>query len=161
MNKGGIGVGSASIVLVFSVLCLTIFALIAFIVAGNSKALVDAESRLVIGFYETDALAEQILAELSESDTVPPSIQGVEMQVVFDYLLGADVVEFSCPVLYTCPVKERDTCAMQDTCPTHDTGNLLHVRVLFTDDSYQILSWRMGDDSEWLIDDALNVWIDI
>jgi len=43
MGKSGIGVGSASIVLVFAILCLTIFSLITYVVAGNEKALVDAK----------------------------------------------------------------------------------------------------------------------
>ena len=51
MNKSGIGIGSASVVLVFAVLCLTIFALISYTAAINDKALTEVEVRLVKGYY--------------------------------------------------------------------------------------------------------------
>ena len=140
MNKCGIGVGSASIVLVFAVLCLTVFTLITYIVSGNSKALVDAEAKLVVGYYKADALAEQILAELLESDYIPATIQGVEMQIEYDFYLDSNTVYFACPI--------------------GDTEKQLHVHVSIVGNSYSILSWRMGDESEWLIDDGLSVWID-
>ena len=54
MKNGGIGVGSASIVLVFAVLCLTVFSLITLVVAGNDKVLVDAGAKLVTAYYEAD-----------------------------------------------------------------------------------------------------------
>jgi len=74
MNSGGLGVGSASIILIFAVLCLTVFSLITFYVAENDKALVDAKAEAVVDFYEADAEAEKILAEIMSSDEIPDSI---------------------------------------------------------------------------------------
>ena len=137
MGKGGIGVGSASIVLVFAVLCLTIFSLITFVVAGNDKALVDAKVRLVSGYYEADALAEQILMDILAADTIPDSIHGVEIHTMRDEASGADMIYFYC-----------------------DISNIktLYVNLLIREDSFDILSWRMYDTDEWVFDDSINVW---
>jgi len=138
MNKGGIGVGSASIVLVFSVLCLTVFTLITFVVAGNEKALVDAELHLVKSYYEADTLAEQILTEvLSAEDILPGNFHGVDVETYWDGELDADIVRYSCPVT---DIKT------------------LYVELAVRHDSFDILDWRMRDTDEWEFDDSLNVW---
>ena len=140
MNKGGVGVGSASIVLVFSVLCLTVFSLITFVVAGNDKNLVETESRFVLGYYEADALAERVLAELLQSGAIPDSttILGVDVRKDWDMDLWADVVSYSCPLS-----EEKE----------------LFVKLAVFDDSFDILSWRMRDTGEWEMDTNLNVFM--
>jgi len=137
MKKGGIGVGSASIVLVFAVLCLTVFSLIAFVVAGNDKALVDAEARLVVGYYEADALAERVVAGIMESGYVPETMHGVDIAAFWDWDSGAEIAEFFCPI--------------------SEQKSLL-VRLAIYGDTYDVLSWRMFDTDEWTFDDSLNVW---
>ena len=136
-NKGGIGVGSASIVLVFAVLCLTVFSLITYVVASNDKALVDAEARLVTGFYEADALAERVIAEILESGLVPGNVQGVDIESQWDDFLGAELVEF------TCPISEKKA---------------LYVRLAVYENSHDVLSWQMYDTDQWDFNDRLNVW---
>jgi len=137
MGKSGIGVGSASIVLVFAVLCLTIFSLITYVVAGNEKALVDAKVNLVTGYYEADALAEQILHDLLAADTIPDVIRGVEITTMFDEDLGIDITYFFCNIS---DIKS------------------LYVNLVIREDSFDILSWRMYDMDDWVFDDTINVW---
>jgi len=139
MNKSGIGIGSASIVLVFAVLCLTIFALISYTAAANDMALTEVEVRLVKGYYEADTLAEFILAELLAADTIsaPGYIRGVKIATRWDWDLTAEIAEFSCVIS-----DEKE----------------LHVKVAFYGDSYDILSWRMRNTGVWETDDSLPVW---
>jgi hypothetical protein len=137
MNKGGIGVGSASIILVFAVLCLTVFSLITFLVAGNEKALADAEAELVIGYYEADALAEQILAKIVEADDMPDMILGVEISSYWDMWLEEEIVHFLCPMPGT---------------------KALYVKAAVYCEPCGILSWRIIDMEEWVFDDTLDVW---
>jgi len=142
MNKGGgggVGVGSASIVLVFAVLCLSVFSLITLVVSGNSKALVDTEAQLVLGYYEADLLAEQVLAEILESYFIPDNILGVDIDVVWDWEADAEIVQYVCQL----PGREK----------------WLHVRLAIYMDSYEILSWRMWDTSEWEVDESMNIWL--
>ena len=136
-NKGGIGVGSASIVLVFAVLCLTVFTLITFIVANNDKALVDAETSLVTGYYKADTLAEHILADLLKADTLPSKIGDIEINTQWDDELNMETTYFLCPI---------------------SDVKALYVNLAFHYDSFDILSWRMRDIDEWEIDTSINVW---
>ena len=138
MNKSGIGIGSASVVLVFVVLCLTVFALISYTAAGNYKALTDVEAGLVKGYYEADALAERILAELVASDETVGSVLGAEITVGRDLELEAETAEFSCVV---------------------SDKKELYVKAAFYEDCYDILSWRMRDTGTWTTDDGLPVWL--
>ena len=138
MNKGGIGVGSASIVLVFAVLCLAVFSLISYVVASNDKALVDAEAALVVGFFEADALAEKIVAEILDSDVVPESIHGVSIYQEWDFYTDALIFSFSSPI--------SDVIA-------------IFVRISVFADTFEILSWRMYNSSHWEYDASLNVWL--
>ena len=139
MNKGGgIGVGSASIVLVFAVLCLTVFTLITFVVAGNDKALADAEAELVVGYYEADFFAEQILAEIKEAEYPPETVFGVEIGSGWSMDVYADTVYYLCPIT---------------------DSKSLYVELANYGDYYDILSWRMVDTDTWEYDDSLNVWL--
>ena len=140
MNKGGVGVGSASIILVFAVLCLTVFSLITFVVAGNDKVLVESESRFVLGYYDADGLAERVLDELLKTDMgiTPDSILGIDIDSDYDMALGATVYYYSCPVS-----DEKE----------------LYVRLARSYNSYDILSWRMRDTGDWEMDTSLNVFM--
>jgi len=138
MNKSGIGIGSASVVLVFAVLCLTVFALISYTSARNDKALSDVEEQLVIKYYEADTLAECILAELLAADTIPGSVLGVNISARWDTELGARTAEFSC--------------IMSD-------DRELNIKVALRGDSYDILNWKMRNTGTWQIDDSLSVWL--
>jgi hypothetical protein len=138
MNKGGgMGVGSASIVLVFAVLCLTVFSLITFVVANNDKALVETNSRLVVGYYNADAFAERIVAEIAFSDIVPDSIEGIEIKTEWAWYLDGYYAEFSTPIS---DIKS------------------LYVKMAVSGDTYSVLSWLMYNTDEWEFDSGLNVW---
>jgi hypothetical protein len=137
MNRSGIGIGSASVALVFAVLCLTVFALISYTAAANDKALTDVEAGLVKSYYEADAKAEHILAESLAPGAVSGVIRGVEVKKQWDTDLSAETVEFACVV---------------------SAGKELHVKAAFYGDSYDILSWRMRNAGAWVIDEGLPVW---
>ena len=137
MGKGGIGVGSASIVLIFAVLCLTVFSLITFVVAGNDKNLVDAKVSLVTGYYEADALAQQILADILAADTLPEATRGVNINTRWDDELDQETTYFFC---YISDIKA------------------LYVNLTIHEDSFDIHNWHMYDTDEWEFDDSINVW---
>ena len=139
MNKGGggMGVGSASIMLIFAVLCLTVFSLISLSVAESDKTLADTEAELVTQYYIADELAERVLAVILDSDVTPGEILGVTIESEWDMDLFAEVAEYSCP--------------LSDTME-------LSVKVAVGEDSYDILVWKMVNTGDWVIDDTLKVW---
>jgi len=138
MGKGGTGVGSASIVLIFAVLCLTIFTIITYMVSNNERALIDAKAELITGYYEADALAEQILQDLLEADTTPDRLHGVDISTKVNEDLGIETTYFYCKIT---DIKS------------------LYVNLVIRDDSFDILSWRMYAMDEWVFDDTINVWL--
>jgi len=135
MNRGGIG--SASIILVFVVLCLTIFAVISLVPALTDQTLVNAEVKLVKSYFEADTLAEQILAEILLVDETPVNIMGININSFPDEGLLLEIVSFAVPI--------------------SDTQVLSVVAGIDFDD-YHIFVWRMCNISDWEADDSINVW---
>ena len=133
------GVGSASIMLIFAVLCLTVFSLISLSVAETDKSLADTEAELVTEYYEADEAAERILSVIleTEADIVPAEINGVSITTQWDMDLMAEVSEYTCPIS---AIKE------------------LSVKVAVSENSFDILVWKMITTDEWVIDDTINVW---
>ena len=138
MNKGGIGIGSASIVLVFAVLCLTIFSLITLVVGRNSYAIAESEVNLVVGYYEADTLAEYILAEILKAGSTPDAVHGVEIGAGWDSELEMPVASYICPI---------------------SDNKELYVKLAIDGDRVDIISWQMMDVGDWMLDDSLGVWI--
>ena len=135
-------VGSASIILIFSVLCLAIFTAISFVTALTEQNLIEAEVRTVKAYYAADTLAEQILAELLSLgwyDERPEEIMGVEIMVDFD-----DTIWWEERISFVSNISETKE---------------LYVQVLLSEDgSYEILTWRVYGIGEWEADERLNVW---
>ena len=57
-------VGASSLLVIFAVLCLTIFALLSISTVQANGRLSDHAAKAVIGYYEADAQAERVLAKL-------------------------------------------------------------------------------------------------
>lgn len=131
MKKNVTGTGSTLVALVFSVLCLTIFTLISLSAANIDKSLADAEARSVKRYYEADLLAECILAEMLEEDTIPGTLRGI------------DILSEGGKASFVCPISDNKE---------------LYVEIAVFEDSYEILDWRMQDTIEWEADSGLPVW---
>ena len=81
-------VGGSSLLVIFAVLCLTIFALLGLATVQADSRLAEASYRAVQGYYEADVQAEKILAELRMG------------------ILPDDVVKEGNLYKYVCPVSE-------------------------------------------------------
>ena len=83
MNEGmhPPAVGGTSLLVMFAVLCLTVFALLGLSSVQADERLSDAAAEAVCDYYEADCRAEEILAAL-RSGTVP---EGVEQDGTFYY----------------------------------------------------------------------------
>ena len=122
--------GGASLLTVFAVLCLTIFALLSLSTVRADSALGDASAKAVENYYAADARAQEILARLRFGE------KPGEVTVYDD--------------------DGRQICAY--TGPISDTQELrVEVAVRSTDD-YTILRWQTVPTGEWDIDDSLDLW---
>lgn len=79
-------VGGSSLLVIFAVLCLTIFALLALSGAQANQRLADAAVQAVSDYYQADGQAESILAQL-RTGTIPEGV--TEQDGVYTY---------SCPI---------------------------------------------------------------
>lgn len=67
-------VGGSSLLVIFAVLCLTIFALLGLSTVRADSRMAEASYAAVQGYYEADAKAEEILAQL-RAGIVPEGVQ--------------------------------------------------------------------------------------
>ena len=137
MLKRG-GIGSASIALIFVVLCMTIFTVISFVFAISEESLIQNEVDSVKAFYAADTLAEQVLAEiLSAEGAVPVSAMGIDIFSRWDIGLMAEIVYFTIPVM---------------------DNSELYVAIELDGFNYNIISWRMYPMGLWEADDNINIF---
>lgn len=99
-------IGGSSLLTIFAVLCLTVFALLSLSTVQAEKRLSDAAAEAVTAYYEADLEAERIFAKLRAGEKVP----GVRQQ--------------DGRVMYTCPVSESQTLVVELE-KTEDTWTIL------------------------------------
>lgn len=127
--------------LVFAVLCLTIFTVVSYVSAMAEQNLITAEVKLVKAYHAADTLAEIILSEIIEYAEqmleTPETILGVDITSYWDWGLVAEIVSFACFI----------------------SDNLeLYVVVAIGETDHTVLTWQMRQIGEWEADERLNVW---
>ena len=135
MNRGGIG--SASIVLVFAVLCLTIFTVISFVPALTEQRLAELEVQAVQDFFAADVHAEQVLAAILAAEIPPEYVGDIAIDAYWDWDLFAEVISFAVP-------------ASEET--------VLYVVAVLWSDDYTVQTWRILNLAEWEADQRLPVF---
>lgn len=105
-------VGGSSLLIIFAVLCLTMFTLLALSTAKANIRLSDASVQAVSDYYEADRQAEQILCELRKD----PS-----QSILYNVQVDDDVYSYSVPISET---------------------QMLMVEVKIEKDSWQVLRWQ-------------------
>jgi len=131
-RSAGIGVGGASIVMVFSVLCLTIFAVLSLVTARNAWALSTRAADAVAGYYAADSLAVEIYDVLRASETMPESVLGVAVRRV-----SGDCMRYLVPI---------------------DENQALCVLLRREGEDLRILEWSVQNSGEWNPHDRILVW---
>jgi len=122
-------VGGSSLLVIFAVLCLTVFALLGLSTVQADGRLSEASAEAVSAYYAADCQAEAILARLRDGE-LP---EGVEETVT----------------------PEGRTCAY--TCPISGTQTLA-VEVRLEGASYTVLRWQAVSTADWAADEALDLW---
>lgn len=113
-------VGGSSLLVIFAVLCLTIFALLGLSTVQADNRMAEASYGAVQGFYEADATAEIILAKLRQG------------------ILPDNVTKDGTIYSYTCPVSETQALEV-DVDITEDTYRVLRWQLVST------IEWEEDD----------------
>lgn len=159
MNNGskrekltGLGIGYVSIMIIFAVITLTVFAVLSFSAAGAGESLTEKSAEYTRDYYAADSRAKRTLFELCSTALSADEVFFAESfseevseklpEVVLSEVIGGVRAE------YSEPINERQT---------------LFVSVTFYDDfaqngeRCQINRWQSGTQSDEA-DDRLNVW---
>lgn len=129
-------VGGVSLLVVFAVLCLTVFALLSLTTVQADVRLAEASVQAVSDYYAADVRAQEILARLRAGEE-PADLEDLETSIV-EY---PDRIEY----LYSY------------TCPISDTQNL-EVEVRLDEAGCTILRWQAVPAQPWESDDMLELW---
>ena len=148
MQTKSIGVGSASLILIFTVLCLAVFAIISRTAAVGDMTRARASAEIVELYYEAVVLAEQITAELThEQEEIEPQLSA--RRDFPDSLYGVPITqEYN---------EETDELYLSFSCPMSERKEL-YVKIVYYSGKYDILVWQMRDTVEWNPDMSLPVW---
>lgn len=146
-NKRGIGTGYVTIMLIFAIICLTIFAVLSFQAAYADERLSERTQEYTRQYYAADASAKELLAALDEIAN-----EARESGFFAEYFAGecADIAEMydalgGVRAEYSCKINERQS---------------ISVSVFFyenMDKGFEIERWQTistGEDS----DGTLGVW---
>lgn len=126
-------IGGASLLVVFAVLCLTVFALLSLSTVRADGRLSEVSARSVEEFYRADCQAQEVLAQLRGGEKVSQDIQVTSKKI------SEDGVRYS----YDCPISDTQT---------------LEVTVEFRDGEYTVRRWQAVPTGDWSVDDSLTVW---
>ncbi|MCI9155641.1 MAG: hypothetical protein HFF44_01725 [Lawsonibacter sp.] len=129
--------GGSSLLVVFAVLALTVFALLSLSTVRADVRLGDAAAEMVSGYYAADVQAQEILAKLRTGAPLP---EDVEFEAtISDYPDHSETI-FS----YSIPISDTQE---------------LQVEVLMEPDgSYQVRRWQAAAVGDWEFDDSLEIW---
>ena len=128
--------GGISLLTVFAVLCLTVFALLSLSTVQADVRLSQASVQAVEDYYAADRQAQAVLAQLRWGEITE------EITMVADYGAwsgGPGWSEYS----YAVPIS--DTLELQ-------------VEVALDGSDYEVLRWQAVPVGEWEIDDGLELW---
>ena len=135
MKRGGSVSGAVSLVMIFCVLCLVVFATLTLATADRERKLVELTALRAEQYYAADAEATDILAALlrgEEPDTI------VVVERTGEARGGGELVRFSVPA---------------------GGEQWLQVEAsLLPDGGYRILRWAMAYTGEWETNDTIEIW---
>ena len=125
-------IGGTSLLVVFAVLCLTVFALLSLTTVQADVRLADASVKAIEDYYAADYQAQEILARLRNGE-IPD---------------GVDVA--GATASYACPISDTQELQVEV---------LLDYLLLDTEtDSYTVLRWQAVPTGEWEGNESLNLW---
>ncbi len=129
--------GGSSLLVVFAVLALTVFALLSLSTVRADVRLGDATEKMVSSYYAADVKAQEILAKLRTGAPLP---EDVEFETtISDYPDHSETI-FSYAV------------------PISDTQELQVEVLVKPDGSYQVRRWQAAAVGDWTFDDSLDLW---
>lgn len=148
-KPSGINAGLSSIVMVFAVLCLTIFAVLSFATSGSEKKLVQKSAAAVERYYAADSACEDVLGGIYDIWKGSSSLESMESAVKSMENAPKDLyVTISNGMLYI------------SYSQAVDESQSLQVGLAADEKDFKIKAWQLTRTGEWDIDEHIHVWGD-
>lgn len=136
----GINVGTASLVLILSVLVLSVFAVLTLVSSENEKKLAEKHADTIRGYYAADCVGEETLARIREL-----AAQG-----------GPGAVQSALPDGVRAVIKEGRLYIAFKT--AIDNNRAISVVAVIENGLVDVLSKQVVSLGDWNPNDRLNVW---
>ena len=135
MRRGGSVSGAVSLVMIFCVLCLAVFATLTYATADRERQLAELSAERAAAYYAADAEAARIVAALARGEE-PDADAEVTQEMNWE----------DDSVLYSFRV------------PAGGEQELSVRMRLDLDGTYDILSWSTAYAGEWETNDSIEIW---
>lgn len=141
MKKEGFtaGAGAVSLVLIFSVLCLSVLAVLTLSTASSESRTTEKIAQATTEYYNADIRATEIMASLmtsyTEDGSVPDNVGDVSIDVQ----------------------REGGRTSASYSCMQSDT-QILFIRLVFEESGVEILSWKTVMIADWTAETELDIW---
>lgn len=132
----GMHVGSATLVMLFSVLCLTIFGALSVVTANNGWALAEKMAQGVTNYYQADTTAIELWQQISE-DYDGGFIQSADDNTTIEWVDGEERLNYWVSI---------------------DQNQVLWVQLCYRNDTVQAVRWEVEQVGTWTTDQSLQVW---
>lgn len=136
MKRYGMGIGGASLIMMFSTICLAAFSLLTLTTANREKNLTEKLSQSVVGYYAADSAAVEIKAKLQTAmanhAAVPSELNGVSI-----YTDGRGSFTYSCPI---------------------DGRRSISVMLKDINGKLKVMTWNETDTQNWVPEEQLKLW---
>ena len=130
-------VGASSLLVIFAVLCLTVFAMLSLSTVQADKRLSDASAEAALAYYAADTEAERIFA-LLRSGQLPDGV------LVTSTTCPAEGVTIRSQIFsYSCTISETQA---------------LLVELSEQNGVWTVLRWQAVSTAEWNADDSIDIW---
>lgn len=136
MRRGGSVSGAVSLVMIFCVLCLAVFATLTYVTADRERQLAELTAQRAAEYYAADAEATRIVAALSRGETPDTDAEIAETLDLWND--ASRLVAFRVPA-----------------------GGEQELSVslrLYPSGTYEILDWSTGYAGDWEANDTIDIW---
>lgn len=135
-QSSGINIGSASVIMVFSVLCLTVFAVLTFVTANNEYKLSTKSADQVKAYYAADESATETMSQI-ENIVKTTNSYGLITNEVSSLGVTTETSDGNLILSYT---------------EKMDDYQELHVKLLFDGSKISVKQWKLVNTAEWNAD---------
>lgn len=140
----GMNIGGSSLIMVFSVLCLTIFAVLTFLTANSEYKLANKSAQIIKNYYYADTLAVEKEAEIRMIIDRCDSIPEIADEVMFSGLgVMAEEEDGGCRFTYA---------------QMSDSNQEIQVQLFYDGTELKTEKWMLVNMGEWGTDSGQEIW---